>query len=198
MLHAPLVREAGLEVVRRFSGGGTVVVDGDTLFTSLIFAADALPGVACYPAPLMSWSESFYRGVFHDLPDFALRENGESCFAVAAHRTQLCTRPDYVLGARKFGGNAQCISKGRWVHHTSFLWDYQPALMACLRMPPRAPEYRQARCLDAASARSSLLTDARRRGHTATLSAASETSGRSAACWRSAWRRSWRLLATPC
>jgi lipoate-protein ligase A len=53
---------------------------------------------------------------------------------------------DYVFGERKFGGNAQSIIKGRWVHHTSFLWDFQPAHMALLQHPPRMPAYRQARC----------------------------------------------------
>ena len=50
-----------------------------------------------------------------------------------------------MLGERKFGGNAQSISKQRWVHHTSFLWDYQPALMACLQLPQRRPDYRRSR-----------------------------------------------------
>jgi lipoate-protein ligase A len=82
MLHAQAVEQTGLAVVRRFSGGGTVIVDADTLFVSFVFAAAATPGVACFPAPLMSWSEGFYRGVFHDLPDFRLRENG----AAAGHQ----------------------------------------------------------------------------------------------------------------
>jgi len=50
-----------------------------------------------------------------------------------------------VLGERKFGGNAQSITKQRWVHHTSFLWDYQPERMQCLQHPPRTPEYRRVR-----------------------------------------------------
>lgn len=50
-----------------------------------------------------------------------------------------------MLGERKFGGNAQSISKQRWVHHTSFLWDYQPSLMACLQLPERRPDYRRSR-----------------------------------------------------
>lgn len=29
----------------------------------------------------------------------------------------------------QFGGNAQSITKDRWVHHTSFLWDFDPANM---------------------------------------------------------------------
>lgn len=50
---------------------------------------------------------------------------------------------DYVFGNRKFGGNAQSITKGRWVHHTSFLWDYEMMNMFYLKLPKRAPDYRQ-------------------------------------------------------
>lgn len=42
----------------------------------------------------------------------------------------------------KFGGNAQAISRGRWLHHTSFLWDYSPERMNLLLNPQKAPEYR--------------------------------------------------------
>ena len=63
---------------------------------------------------------------------------------------------DYVFGDRKFGGNAQSIVKGRWVHHTSFLWDFQAANMTMLQHPPRMPAYRQARA-HAASRAATLL-----------------------------------------
>lgn len=49
---------------------------------------------------------------------------------------------DYVLGDKKFGGNAQSIIKDRFLHHTSFLWDYQDFRMAYLKLPQRAPTYR--------------------------------------------------------
>jgi len=52
---------------------------------------------------------------------------------------------DYVLGQRKFGGNAQAISKDRWLHHTSFLWDYEQHHMELLKHPSRTPEYRAGR-----------------------------------------------------
>lgn len=52
---------------------------------------------------------------------------------------------DYVFGSRKFGGNAQAISRDRWLHHTSFLWDYNSQLMGLLKHPPRTPEYRGGR-----------------------------------------------------
>lgn len=52
---------------------------------------------------------------------------------------------DYVFGDRKFGGNAQSISKDRWLHHTSFLWDFDPRNMEYLTNPARQPAYRQKR-----------------------------------------------------
>lgn len=78
MLDMPRVKSTDLAVVRRFTGGGTVVVDPDTLMVSFVFGAAAAPEVPCFPAPLMAWSEHFYRGVFHDTAtsDFRLRENG--------------------------------------------------------------------------------------------------------------------------
>lgn len=118
---------SALPVYRRFTGGGTVVVDADTLFVSLIFGQEAVPGTPLFPDQLMDWSERFYARVFSSLPAFRLREN------------------DYVLGERKFGGNAQCITKGRFVHHTSFLWDFDQDTMALLQHPPRTPAYRQSR-----------------------------------------------------
>lgn len=49
---------------------------------------------------------------------------------------------DYVFDDRKFGGNAQSITKHRWIHHTSFLWDYEVKNMSYLKLPAKAPEYR--------------------------------------------------------
>jgi hypothetical protein len=53
-----------------------------------------------------------------------------------------CAFADYTFGHRKFGGNAQAITKKRWLHHTSLLWDFKPENMALLKHPKRAPEYR--------------------------------------------------------
>jgi lipoate-protein ligase A len=50
-----------------------------------------------------------------------------------------------VLGEKKCGGNAQYIKKDRWLHHTSFLWDYQKENMEYLLHPKKTPPYRQGR-----------------------------------------------------
>jgi hypothetical protein len=41
LVHAPSARAAGLQAIRRFSGGGTVVVDEGTIFSSLIMQVRA-------------------------------------------------------------------------------------------------------------------------------------------------------------
>ena len=41
---------------------------------------------------------------------------------------------DYVIDDRKIGGNAQTITKNRWVHHTSFLWRFNPSNMLYLQV----------------------------------------------------------------
>lgn len=114
-------------VIRRFTGGGTVIVDNGTVFVTFICNKDALPDVQPYPRPIMCWSSLLYQEVFQDVGYFSLREN------------------DYVFGNHKFGGNAQSITKARWIHHSSFLWDYDMNNMAYLKLPTRAPDYRKAR-----------------------------------------------------
>ncbi|XP_058096549.1 uncharacterized protein LOC131242131 [Magnolia sinica] len=122
----PVLRDR-VPVIRRFTGGGTVIVDDGTVFVTFICNKDAIPGLQAYPRPIMSWTSKLYGEVFQGIGDFHLREN------------------DYVFGNCKFGGNAQSITKNRWIHHTSFLWDYDVRNMAYLKPPIRAPKYRSAR-----------------------------------------------------
>jgi lipoate-protein ligase A len=119
------LQQAPIPLIRRFSGGGTVVVDEDTLFVTLICQASALP-IAPFPRPLMQWTAELYRPLFPSHP-FHLQEN------------------DYVIGGKKWGGNAQSIIKGRWLHHSSLLWNYNPIYMDYLLLPPKMPAYRQGR-----------------------------------------------------
>lgn len=136
--------EAGrLELVRRFTGGGTVVLGRDSLLVSWIVrrataeivatAATATSQTTMSPRDIMEWSEVLYRPMMHRLLQpgvagtFGLREN------------------DYILGDFKFAGNAQAITRGDFCHHTSFLWDWDPAHMALLKQPLKQPDYRRRR-----------------------------------------------------
>ena len=119
------LREAPIPLIRRFSGGGTVVVDEDTYFITFICNSSFVP-IPPFPEPIMRWTESIYKPVFFSLP-FRLLEN------------------DYVMGHQKCGGNAQSICKNRWLHHSSLLWDYSSSNMGYLKMPSKVPAYRDRR-----------------------------------------------------
>jgi hypothetical protein len=119
----------------------------------------------------MKWTADFYAPVFGTAADAAptgkafvadaadivsttaaaaaaatQRVNG---FAAAASSSSIAppfslTGHDYCFAARKFGGNAQTLTRDRWLHHTSFLWtlDSLPSIEEYLRLPKKQPAYR--------------------------------------------------------
>lgn len=107
-----------IPIIRRFSGGGCVLISHETLFLTFICNKEDVDIGTC-PQRLLKWTE--------ELLNFPVREN------------------DYVFGDKKFGGNAQYFTKNRWLHHTSLLWDYSEADMQVLKMPPKMPDYRKSR-----------------------------------------------------
>lgn len=118
-------RALQIPLIKRFSGGGTVVVDENTLFVTFICQKE-LHDFPAYPEPIMRWTEQIYAQALQH-PGFRLKEN------------------DYVIGHRKFGGNAQYIKKDKWLHHSTLLWDYDPEKMQCLKHPRKTPPYRAGR-----------------------------------------------------
>lgn len=125
LLDLDKVGKEKIPVVKRFSGGGTVIVDEDTLFITFIFNKKEVDTPA-FPEPILRWSANLYESSWK-IPGFQLVEN------------------DYCIGKVKCGGNAQYIKKDRWLHHTSFLWDYSEKNMDCLLLPSKRPRYRENR-----------------------------------------------------
>ncbi|CAI5995348.1 unnamed protein product [Closterium sp. NIES-65] len=152
LLHTEAVLEARVPVVRRFSGGGTVVLDSGSVLTSLICRRAAVPDLPLYPRPIMEWTEGLLGPAMTNVPGFALRDNdyvpcpvGQPQYTpipTSLHH-HCATSSDYVVGDLKVGGNAQSIMGSSFLHHTSFLWDFCSHRMALLQQPSRAPEYRQ-------------------------------------------------------
>jgi lipoate-protein ligase A len=112
-----------IPLLRRFSGGGTVIVDENTVFVTFI-CNKADHEFQAYPEPILRWAESKLAPVTEGLK---LREN------------------DFVIGEKKCGGNALYIKKDRWLIHTSFLWDYDLSRMELLKHPAKTPQYREGR-----------------------------------------------------
>jgi lipoate-protein ligase A len=128
-----------VDLIRRYTGGGTVIVDDNTLFASFIMNADDVSTLP-YPRDIMDWSEGVYKPVFNGTG------NGNHDDGNMVTKAQFSLREnDYILNNLKIGGNAQSITKDRWVHHTSFLWDYSTDNMKYLLMPKKRPDYRRDR-----------------------------------------------------
>ncbi|GAB4187148.1 MAG: lipoate--protein ligase family protein [Simkaniaceae bacterium] len=125
LVHPDAWRQEKIPLIKRFSGGGTVIVDEHTLFVSFICEGKFI-NAPLFPEPILRWSTEFYQKAWR-IPDFTFREN------------------DYVIKDRKCGGNAQYIRKNRFVHHTTFLWDFQKKHMDFLLYPKKTPKYREGR-----------------------------------------------------
>ena len=119
----------GITILRRSSGGGTVLLGPGCLCYTL-----ALPltethralGIARVTTELM---ERIAAGLRTVLPDVSVR--GTS---------------DLVWDGRKFSGNAQRWLRKSFIHHGTILYDFDLAkLSRSLAHPARQPDYRQAR-----------------------------------------------------
>lgn len=191
LINTPLAKKDGVLTLRRFTGGGTVVVDHTSLLTTLIIKDDAniTPEIKPYPREIMEWTNEVVFGpaftswneeivVAAADTDTTASSNknrgkqtlifhGKSC-GISGGDGQLqqqslltTTLPtpiimpafrlrenDYVLGDRKVGGNAQSIVSGGFLHHTSFLWDWDENNMGYLTLPSKRPAYRGDRSHD--------------------------------------------------
>jgi lipoate-protein ligase A len=168
-------------VVKRFSGGGTVVMDHNSVWTTLIGRTQDFPNVEPFPRSIMEWSAKEVFGPAFDTlskaPEKASSRRVDTTKKTLVMDTKSCSATenlgkvlfvpsndtetndivalpqfslrenDYVLGGDlKMGGNAQTIIKGGWLHHTSFLWDYEDYNMEnYLKLPDKRPDYRQSR-----------------------------------------------------
>jgi lipoate-protein ligase A len=116
-------------VVRRTSGGGTVVVGPGTLNVSVILPDSAGPG--------LDTVEGAHQHVLEWLA---------AAIRPAAPKIALDGRGDLVVDGRKCGGSAQRRLRSWFMVHCSILCDFPiERIERYLTIPRRQPEYRQGR-----------------------------------------------------
>lgn len=133
LLNIGNIKQDNMRVIRRYSGGGTVYVDKDSYFFSIVSNGNYLNGnnkELIGPREIMNWTNDIFGKVFEN------------------NNFEILDFVDYVIDNLKIGGNAQKISKNRFVHHTSFLWQYDISMIdKYLTIPPKKnqPDYRKDR-----------------------------------------------------
>ena len=122
-------REDNVPILRRASGGGTVLLGAGCLCYSLVLAYER--------APELREIRPSYR--------YILERVGESLAGLLPDIACAGTS-DLAAGGRKFSGNSQQRKRSYLLHHGTLLYGFDVAPVGrYLRIPARQPDYRQGR-----------------------------------------------------
>jgi lipoate-protein ligase A len=129
-VNVPFCRQNGLPILRRCSGGGTVLQG---------------PGCLSY-ALIMRIEESGPLGGISSANRFVLERQRVILERLLKTPVQIRGHTDLALGRLKFSGNSQRRKRRALVFHGTFLLQFDLALIErALLMPSREPEYRARR-----------------------------------------------------
>jgi lipoate---protein ligase len=122
-------RKLGIPVLRRPSGGATIVAGPGCLMYALVLSYQHRPQLR-----VLSEAHRWVLGVLAGaLGAFA---PGVECRGTS----------DLAIGGRKFSGNSARCRRNHLLYHGTLLYDFPLQLVErCLAMPPRMPDYRQLR-----------------------------------------------------
>ena len=126
-----ICRRDGIAVLRRSSGGGTVLQGPGCLNFSLVLAKSRHPDLA-----------TITRSYQHIL------ERTISALRACGVEAQFRPACDLVVatGEKKFSGNAQRRGRSHILHHGTILYGFDLSLVGrYLKMPPKMPDYRRSR-----------------------------------------------------
>ncbi|GIX64101.1 lipoate-protein ligase 2, putative [Babesia caballi] len=135
----------GISIIKRFTGGGTVIVDECSLNTSIIASTQFARNVS--PTGICDWSyENIFRncGIFNDRfgvveGDFVVKGLGPSSGESGT------TTANAAELYHKVAGNSQAFNTKAFVHHSVFLWSMSPLISQVLLHPQKTPDYRNGR-----------------------------------------------------
>lgn len=128
-VHQQACREANMPVLRRISGGASIVAGPGCLMYALVLSLQRRPG--------LSGAERLHRTVL-----------GKIVEALRPHVPDVCHRgiSDLAMGELKFSGNSVRQKREHVLYHGTLLYGFPLHLIdRYLKTPPRQPEYRSQR-----------------------------------------------------
>jgi lipoate---protein ligase len=125
-------RDDDIPVLRRSSGGGTVLLG---------------PGCLCYSLVLGLDTDAALQGIRSSYAWILARIS--AALASLSAKIHQAGISDLAIGDRKFSGSAQQRKRAYLLHHGTLLYDFDLARVGrYLRLPARRPEYRASRTHD--------------------------------------------------
>jgi lipoate-protein ligase A len=122
---------ADTPVLRRTSGGGTVLLGPGCLMYSLRLSYERRPHLHALDQAHLEVLSTIAAALNRSLPDLQCEPRGTS---------------DLVSCNRKFSGNSLRCKRNHLLYHGTLLYDFDLSLISrLLKSPPRQPDYRQQR-----------------------------------------------------
>jgi lipoate-protein ligase A len=131
--HLPACASAGVPVLRRCSGGGTVLQGPGCLNYALVLRMEE-------HGPLATIS---------DANRFIMERNRAAIESLTGRPVRVCGHTDLAVDGRKFSGNSQRRRRTHLLFHGTFLLHFDLARIGrLLRKPSAEPDYRAGRAHD--------------------------------------------------
>jgi lipoate-protein ligase A len=122
-------RRRGMPILRRCSGGASVVAGPGCLMYAVVLSFDLRPELRMISEAHCFVAQNMMAAVRPLVPEVRFRG---TC--------------DLTIGDKKFSGNSLRVKRSNMLYHGTLLFDFPLELIsACLRNPPRQPDYRQGR-----------------------------------------------------
>jgi lipoate-protein ligase A len=138
-VNEPTCSERGIPILRRSSGGATVAAGPGCLMYALVLSIKARPELKD-----IGRAHAFILGqIASSLSPLFANAGSISCKGTSDLVLFDQSSPETAL---KFSGNSLRVKRTHLLYHGTLLYDFDLALIeSCLKMPPRQPDYRNAR-----------------------------------------------------
>lgn len=128
-VHVVRCRQNGVPILRRTSGGATIVTGPGCLMYAVVLSSAVRPQLASLSGA-------------HEV----VLDTLVAAFAPWVPGVCRAGTSDLAIGDRKFSGNSLRVKRSHVLYHGTLLYDFPLALVGeLLRSPPRVPEYRAGR-----------------------------------------------------